>query len=142
MKKLYLVFLTLILSMMISGCLEQKVNPFIPKSTDEKALYDLMEARCRALNEKDINMFKQIYIEDSPELRWIEDDGIPMWEMNGMTYHISLLKKVGIIGNDAAARFVLKGSNRYGSFFTKTVEVLYVKKGNQWKIESTAERLR
>ena len=142
MKKLYLVFLTLILSMMISGCMEKKVNPIILKSTDEKALYDLMEARCRALNAKDINLFRQIYIKDSPDLRWIKDAGISMWVMDDVTYHISSLKKIGIIGNDAAARFVVVGSDQYGSFLRKTVEVLYVKKGTQWKIESTGERLR
>jgi len=140
MKKLYLVFLTLILSMATSGCIEKKVDPVILKSTDEQALYDLMEARCRALNAADINMFRQIYIEDSPELGWIENTGIPMWTANGMTYRISSLKKISIIENDAAASFVLKGSNNNGDIFVKNVEVLYVKKGTQWKIESTGER--
>ncbi len=140
MKKLYLVFLILILSMFAWGCVEKRVNPDTLTSPDERVLYDLMIARCHALNAKDMNQFRQIYTKDSPELEWIENTGIPMWNANGMNFDEPSLKKISMVGNDAAASFVLKGNNSFGTSFIYHVEVLYVKEGSQWKIESTGAR--
>ena len=140
MQKLNLVFLILILLMFTSGCVTQNIDPNTLKSSDEKALYDLMVARCRALNAKDMDQFRQIYTNDSPELEWIENEGIPMWEQNGMKFNVPSLKKISIVGNDAAASFVLNGKNSSGKAFVYRVEALYVKEETQWKIESTAER--
>ena len=140
MKKLYLVFLISILSMFAWGCVEKRVNPDTLTSPDERVLYDLMIARCHALNAKDMNQFRQIYTKDSPELEWIENTGIPMWNANGMNFDEPSLKKISMVGNDAAASFVLKGNNSFGTSFIYHVEVLYVKEGSQWKIESTGAR--
>ena len=140
MKKLYLVFLILILSMFASGCIEKKIDPNILESPDNKALYDLMVTRCKALNAKDMDMFRQIYTKDSPELEWIKKKGIPMWEENGMNFNPPTLKKISIIGDDAAASFSLSGRNKFGTSFYYRVEVLYVKEDSQWKIESTGAR--
>ena len=140
MKKPYLVFLFLFLFMLTGGCVKRGINPNTLKSPDEKALYDLMVARCHALNTKDMNLFRQIYTKNSPELEWIENVGIPMWESNGMNFNIPSLTKISIIDNDAAASFVLKGNNRSGKSFVYSVEALYLKEGTQWKIESTGHR--
>jgi hypothetical protein len=140
MKKLYLIFLILILSMFASGCAGKKIDPNTLKSPDEKALYYLMLARCHASNAKDMDQFRQIYTKDSPELEWIKDTGIPMWRRNGMTFDDPSLKRISIIGKDAAASYVLSGFNSSGTSFIYSVEVLYVKEGSQWKIESTGVR--
>ena len=140
MKKLYFVFLILIFSVFASGCLEKRVDPNTLTSTDERVLYDLMVARCHALNAKDMDQFRQIYTKDSQELKWIENTGIPMWKTNGMKFNEPSLKKISIIGNDAAASFVLRGNNSFGTSFVYRVEVLYVKEGAQWKIESMGVR--
>ena len=140
MKKLYLVFLVLILSTFALGCVEKKIDPNTLKSPDKRALYDLMLARCHALNAKDMDQFRQIYTKDSPELEWIKDTGIPMWRLNGMTFDDPSLKRISIIGNDAAASYVLSGYNSSGTSFIYRVEVLYVKEESQWKIESTGVR--
>ena len=140
MRKLNLFFPILILILFISGCATKGIDPNSLKSLDEKALYDLMFARCRALNAKDMDQFRQIYTKDSPELEWIEKEGIPMWERNGMKFNVPSLKKISIVGNDAAASFVLNGKNSSGKVFVYSVEALYVKEETQWKIESTAER--
>ena len=140
MKKPYLVFLFLFLFMLAWGCVKKGIDPNTLKSPDEKALYDLMVARCRALNAKDMDQFRQIYTRNSPDLEWIENVGIPMWESNGMNFKIPTLTKISIIDNDAAASFVLNGNNRFGNSFVYIVEALYVKEGAQWKIESTGHR--
>jgi hypothetical protein len=140
MKKPYLVFFLLIPLMLTSGCVTENIEPNTLKSPDEKVLYDLMATRCRASNAKDLSQFRQIYTTDSPELEWIEYEGIPMWERNGMNFKAPILKKISIIGNDAAASFVLKGNNSSGTTFVYRVEALYVKEGAQWKIESTGAR--
>jgi len=140
MKKLYLVFLILILSTFASGCVGKKFDPNTLKSPDERALYDLMLARCHALNAKDMDLFRQIYTKDSPELEWIKNTGIPMWKQNGMNFSDPSLKRISVLGNDGAASFVLSGYNSYGTSFVYRVEVLYVKEGSQWKIESTGAR--
>jgi hypothetical protein len=142
MKQFCFIFLMSILLMFISGCVsvDEKVDPNILKSSDEKALYDLMVARGNALNAKDMDMFRQIYTKDSPELEWIKNTGIPMWKENGMNFNPPSLRKISIIGNDAAASFTLNGENSYGTSFFYRVEVLYVKEDSQWKIESTGAR--
>ena len=139
MKKLYVVFFMSILIMFISGCIQKQIDPNSLKTSDEKALYDLMVARCHALNAKDMNMFREIYTKDSPELDWIENVGIPMWKERGVEFEISSLKKISIVGNDAAASFMMSGSIYTGYSWLRNVEVLYVKEGNQWKIESTGQ---
>ena len=78
MKKKYLVFLILIALTIVSGCAVNRIDPNTLKSPDERALYDLMLARCHALNAKDMDLFKDIYTNDSPELDWIENTGIPI----------------------------------------------------------------
>jgi hypothetical protein len=140
MKKLYLVFLILIVSTFAAGCVAKKIEPNTLKSPDERALYDLMLARCQALNAKDMNLFREIYTKDSPELGWIENTGIPLWKQNGMNFKDPLLKRISMVGKDAAASFVLNGNNSSGTSFVYRVEVLYVKEGSQWKIESTGAR--
>jgi hypothetical protein len=140
MKKCYLVFLILILSPFASGCVEKKIDLNTLKSPDKRALYDLMLARCHALNAKDMDLFRKIYTKDSPELEWIENTGIPMWQRNGMNFNDPSLKRISIIGKDAAASFILTGNNRSGTSFVYRVEVLYVKEESQWKIESTGVR--
>jgi hypothetical protein len=140
MKKLYLVFLILILSTFASGCVEKIIDPNTLKSPDKRALYDLMLARCHALNAKDMDLFRQIYTKDSPELEWIKNTGIPMWRLNDMNFNDPSLKRISIMGNDAAASFVLNGYNSSGTSFIYRVEVLYVKEESQWKIESTGAR--
>ena len=140
MKKLYLVFLILILSTFASGCVEKKIDPNTLKSPDKRYLYDLMLARCHALNAKDMDLFRQIYKKDSPELEWIKNKGIPMWEENGMNFNDPSLKRISIMGDDAAASFALSGNNKFGTSFDYRVEVLYVKENSQWKIESTGAR--
>ena len=140
MKKPYLVLLFLFLLMLTWGCVKKDINPNTLKSPDEKALYDLMVARCRALNAKDMDQFRKIYTKNSPELEWIENVGIPMWESNGMNFNTPSLRKISIIDNDAAASFVLTGNNSSGKSFIYTVEALYLKEGTQWRIESTGYR--
>jgi hypothetical protein len=140
MKKLNFVILILLLSAFASGCTTTKIDPNSLKSPDEKALYDLMLARCQALNAKDMDLFRQVYTENSPELEWIEKNGIPMWKRNDMRFSDPSLIKISIIGDDAAASFILNGRNRSGTSFVYHVEALYIKKGSQWKIESTGAR--
>jgi len=140
MKKPYLVFLFLFFFMLTGGCVKKDIDPNTLKSPDEKALYDLMVARCRALNARDMNLFRQIYTENSPDLEWIENVGIPMWESNGMNFNTPSLRKISIIDNDAAASFVLTGNNSSGKSFVYSVEALYLKEGDKWKIESTGHR--
>lgn len=140
MKKLYLVLLIFILSTFASGCLEKRIDPNTLKSPDKRALYDLMLARCHALNAKDMDLFRTIYTKDSPELEWIKNTGIPMWERNGMNFNDPSLIRISIVGKDAAASFVLNGDNSSGTSFVYRVEVLYVKEESQWKIESTGVR--
>lgn len=140
MKKVCLVFLLLILLILTWGCIKEDISPNTLKSSDEKALFDLMVARNHALNAKDMALFRQIYTKNSPELEWIENEGIPMWKRNGMNFNSPLLKKISIIGKDAAASFVLRGNNSSGTSFTYRIEALYIKEGAQWKIESTGQR--
>ena len=140
MKKLYFVFLILILSVFVWGCIEKRIDPNTLATTDERVLYDLMVARGVALNAKDMDQFRKIYAKDSPELEWIENTGIPLWNANGMNFDEPSLKKISVVGDDAAASFVLKGSNSFGTSFVYQVEVLYIKEENQWKIESTGAR--
>ena len=140
MKRLYLVFLILILSAFALGCVEKNIDPNTLKSPDNRALYDLMLARCHALNAKDMDLFRRIYTKDSPELEWIKNTGIPMWKQNGMNFNDPSLTRISIIGNDAAASFVLNGHKSFGTSFVYRVEVFYVREGSQWKIESTGAR--
>ncbi len=140
MKRRCLCFLLLLGFIVSWGCAATKIDPNTLQSPDERALYELMIARGRALNARDMNQFRQIYTDDSPELDWIEHTGIPMWKQNGMRFNEPSLQKISIIGNDAAASFVLSGSNSSGTSFGYQVEVLYGKKDSQWKIESTGAR--
>jgi len=87
-----------------------------------------------------MDLFRKIYTKDSPEIKWIEETGISQWRKNGMKYGQPSLKKISIIGNDAAATFRLSGSNEFGKIFIFNVEVLYVKVDSEWKIESTGAR--
>ena len=89
---------------------------------------------------RSMGSFKALYVEDSPELIWIEREAIPMWLEYEVFFEIDSLKKISIVGNDAAANFILYHTNKYATSFFKNVEVLYVKKGSQWKIESVGER--
>ena len=123
----------------LSGCVETRMYT-IPDTPDKKGLYALMEARCEALNKADFSLFKKIYIQDSPELQWIADQGIPMWRENGMSYSVRSFERITIIGDDAAGRFTLAGHNRFGRSFFARVEALFARQGGEWKIESTGER--
>jgi hypothetical protein len=140
MKKHHPTFLVLIFLMLVSGCLEKKIDPSTLQSSDEKACYDLVVALCRARNTRDLSLFKQIYTKDSPDLDWIEKEGIPLWRKNSMYYRVSGLRKISIVKNDAAANFVLHGDMDTGYSWLRDVEVLFVKQGNQWKIESVGAR--
>jgi hypothetical protein len=140
MQKRCLFFGVLPFLLFVWGCAASQIDPNTLQSSDERALYDLMVARCHALNAKDMDQFREIYTKDSPELEWIEQRGIPMWKQNGMYFSDPTLKRISIIGNDAAASFVLSGRNSSGTSFVYRVEALYVKKGAQWKIESTGAR--
>jgi hypothetical protein len=141
MKKYFPIVIMVFLFLVFFGCAAQTgIDPKTLSAPDEKALYDLMVKRCEALNAKDLDIFNRIYLADSPDLEWIRKKGIPMWERNGMRYSIHSLKKISIVGNDAAANFILYGSNQWGTNFTKNVEVLYVKKDSQWKIASSGEK--
>ena len=135
----FFAFLGLTLFIGMWGCIEKKIDINMLKTDDERALYDLMVAKCDAINAKDMNRFRQIYVTDSPELKWIENVGIPMWRQNGVEFKVASLKKISIVGNDAAASFSLHGSTSRGHTWVGRVEALYVKQGNQWKIESTGQ---
>ncbi len=128
------------LTTLLLGCVEKKVDTDLLDTPDKKALYDLMVARCEALNKAELKLFEDIYVHDSPELGWISNTGIPMWRQNGMRYNVQSLKKLSVINDDAAGRFVLVGYNRSGTRFVKSVEALFIKQDGQWKIESTGER--
>jgi PBP1b-binding outer membrane lipoprotein LpoB len=140
MRKSMRLIILFICILFLSGCVEKKIDTSILDTPDKKALYDLMIVRIKAMNETDLSLFKKIYIENSPELEWIEKTGIPMWQRNGMHFKIMSFEKFSILGEDAAARFILTGRNNQGTQFILNVEALYVKQGNQWKFESTGER--
>lgn len=123
----------------LSGCVEKKMYT-IPDTPDKKGLYALMVARCEAINKADLSLFENIYIQNSPELHWIANKGIPMWRENGMRYSVRSLERLSIVGDDAAGRFVLMGYNQFGRNFVPVVEALFTKQGGEWKIESTGER--
>lgn len=134
--------LMIILFIFFIGCSTAKkgINPSELVSPDEKALYNLMVKRCQAVNARDMRRLETIYAKNSEEIVWLRDDGIPTWKKYKITFYIEHLIKVSIVGQDAAVHFVLRGSTMYGNYFIKTVEVLYVKEGAQWKIESVGDR--
>ena len=141
MKKHHAVFIVIGVLLFIGGCaMEPGIDPKALTSPDEKALYDLMEQRCQALNDKDMKQFQRIYVSDSPELEWIKSTGIPSWKRYGVSYNITSLKRICIIGNVAAATFMLRGTNQYGAVWGGTDEVLYEKQGHQWKIVAAGDR--
>ncbi|MCP3876407.1 MAG: hypothetical protein GY699_25105 [Desulfobacteraceae bacterium] len=123
-----------------SGCVAKKIDPSSFKNPDKKALYELMVKRCQAINNRDMSLFKSIYVKNSPELKWIEETGIPMWNKHRTEFKVSQVKKISIIGNDAAANFILSGQARTISSFLIDTVVLYVKVGDLWKIESAGDR--
>lgn len=141
MQKPSLCYLIALVTALVSGCAATTgIDPGTLQSQDEKALYDLMLERGRALNARDMDMFRRLYTKDSPELAWIKNKGIPGWEQSGMRYSEPSLKKISIVGRDAAAAFVLIGRNGSGRSFLFQVEALYVKIDSQWKIEATGAR--
>ena len=137
MKRLLGPWIPVLTVLFLAGCMQPKVDPDLLDSPDEKALHDLMVARCRALSEKDLALFEEIYTRDSPELEWIREQGIPMWRQWGVRFRVWSVKRLSILGDDAAGRFVLNGNNRYGKQFVETVEALFVRRDGRWKIEST-----
>jgi hypothetical protein len=131
----------LILIIVMAACATQKgIDPATLTSPDRKALYDLMARRCQAVNTRDINTLETIYVKNAHELLWIQEKGMPTWEKYGVTLGISDIRKMTIIGTDAAVNFILTVSNTYGSYYSKNVEVLYRKEGSEWKIESVGDR--
>jgi hypothetical protein len=140
MKKVHLIFLILCAIIFILGCARKQVVSNVLDSPDKQALYDLMVERCAALSDTDMNRLEKIYTKDSPELEWIEKEGIPGWIHYGVTYYVHRVKRISIVGIDAAASFNLRGSTASGWPLEKDVEALFVKKGSKWKIESVGER--
>ncbi|MCP3876409.1 MAG: hypothetical protein GY699_25115 [Desulfobacteraceae bacterium] len=139
MKLVYFYTILIISVCFLSGCVEKKIDPNSFKNPDKGALYELMVERCQAINKRDLSLFKSIYTKNSPELKWIEETGIPMWKNYRTTFKVSRVKKISIVGNDAAANFILSGQSG-GNSFLKDVEVLYLKIGDLWKIESAGDR--
>jgi hypothetical protein len=134
------IYMIMVIFLFCINCAGQKgIDPKTLSSPDEKALYDLMVLRCRAIKDHDEKLIASIYAMDSPELKWIHQKGLPMWWENGVVYTIYKINKISIVGDDAAASFVLNGHNRYGYTYTRYVEVLYIKEGSEWKIESCGE---
>ena len=142
MKKTYFVLLFLVLSLLVpwQGLAKDKQDPVIPDTPDGKALYELMTARNAAVNAKNFDMIVPLYTKDAPELEWIKKKGIPTWKKYGMKFKNLVLKKMSIIGDDAAASFSLTGRDRSGGRYWFVLEVLYVKVDSLWKIESVIMR--
>ena len=97
-----------------------------------------MVERCNAINARDADRLKRVYTKDASEPEWLAKEWFPNYERWGIKMEVAEVKKISIVGIDASGSFQLKVSGR--KFATANVDVLYVKEGTEWKIESVAER--
>ena len=86
----------------------------------------------------------RIYVKDSPDLQWLIREGLPEYTRWNITHKVTEMKRLTIVGVDAAGTFdlQLRGQLAQSRSPMATVDVLFVKTGGEWKIESVAEQRR
>lgn len=138
MRSLLICVVSILLATGAVGC-KKEVAPLTFASPDQKVLYELMVERCDAINARDVNRLKKIYVKNSPDLDWLIKEGLPDFSRWGISHEVSEMKKITIVGVDAAGAFTLQLSGRLARNPVAHVDVLYIRDGTQWKIESVAE---
>ena len=139
MRSLLICVVSILLATGAVGC-KKEVAPLTFSSPDQKVLYELMVERCDAINARDVNRLKKIYVQNSSDLEWLIREGLPDFSRWGITHEISEVNRITIVGVDAAGAFILRLSGRLARSPVAKVDVLYVKEGVQWKIVSVAEQ--
>lgn len=127
----------IIMTSFFSGCAMTNEGAHLLrlKTPDHQILYNLMAERCSALGRTNKDRLKTLYTEHSTEPDWLYKNVFPVLDQWPARYKIREIKKMTIVGQDAAARYVIYYSNNYKNNI-KTVDVLYEKENGQWKIDS------
>lgn len=139
MRSLLVLLVGVVLIAGATAC-KKEVAPVAFASPDQKVLYELMVERCDAINDRDVNRLKKIYVQNSSDLEWLIREGLPDFSRWGITHEISEVNRITIAGVDAAGAFTLSLGGRLARSPVAKVDVLYVKEGVQWKIVSVAEQ--
>jgi hypothetical protein len=136
MKRYLLCVTGIVLMLVTTGCAKKAVHKGF-QSGDHKILYDLLVERCKAFNTADMKRIRELYAKDSPELEWLSLH-MPHYHTMGVRNTVLEVRKISVVGMDAAGSFVVRVTPARRSPF-RQVEVLYVKEGSQWKIESIVD---
>lgn len=141
MKILIFIISFILMASFFSSCVTTKgsAQPFTFKTQAHKALYDLMDARCKALSATNMKLLKPLYTENSTEPAWLAKHVFPTLREWPAKYKISRVEIITIVGQDAAASYRIYTNNNYKSSL-KTVDVLYEIENGAWKIDSVTIR--
>ena len=141
MKKFSFCAVCIVFMASLAACVtEAEPKKFVFQSSDQQVLYDLMVERCAAINARDGDRLKRVYAKDASEPEWLIENWFPNYIQYNVTMKVAGVKKITIVGIDGVGTYVLRLSGQLGRSPTAEVEVLYVKEGPDWKIDSVAER--
>jgi len=143
MKRCHVLCLCITILIALQGCATiEKTQPFEIDSSEQQALYDLMLERCAAINARDVARLKKVYADGSTEYGWLKDRWLPEYERWRITHRVIEVKKISIVDTDGAGQFVLKldGQLSRSRYPTPTVDVLFTRQADGWKILKVSER--
>jgi len=141
MKKFFLFVACTAFIMATAACVtESEPKKFVFQSSDERVLYDLMVERCAAINARDKERLKRVYAKDASEPEWLINNWFPNYIQYNITMKVADVKEITIVDMDAVGTYILSLYGQLGRSPRAEVEVLYIKEGPDWKIDSVAER--
>ena len=141
MKTLIFIISLILTASFFSSCVTTKesVQPLTFKTQAHKTLYDLMDARCKALSAASMKQLKPLYTENSTEPAWLAKHVFPTLREWPAKYRISRVENITIVGEDAVASYRIYTNNNYKSSI-RTVDVLYEIENGAWKIDYVTVR--
>ena len=104
---------------------------------DHVAIEALLEQRIEATNNADIPLFESIYVEDSADVQWFRENAADR-HAQGVKQCCLNIYEITVTGDEAYARFSVKGKKSGGSYKKHKAEALFVKVNGEWKIDSTS----
>lgn len=133
MKRFWVCLTGAILAASLSSCMKP-IDPSSFESPSHRVLYELMVDRCNAVGQGNMKRLRELYVSESSDLKWLSNQ---IDYLSRFTFQVAGIKKMTIVGSDAAAQFVVHVDPSRNPI--RLVDVLYVKVGTQWKIESVNE---
>lgn len=141
MKKFSFYSVCFAIMIFITACVTgSDTKKFAFQSSDQRILYDLMVERCASINARDGDRLKRVYSKDASEPEWLIENWFPNYNQYNIKMKVAKIKKITIVGIDAAGSYVLSLSGQMSRSSIAPVDVLYIKEGADWKIESVIER--